>query len=181
MGVNGILNRKFSSSLSLPQDPIDGGQHETASPPGGLQHPMVLILGLFQPPPGLFLTGDLQQHHPVPVRRQLQSRLHHNPEEASIPQPRQPTQRLRDHRQVHQQTDENPTDQLDESRERGGSCHGGFPSRPTCRTGHLESYSAGYTSDWTDDGEGICTSIDTAGGDFATYQWNGRRYLEHAF
>lgn len=58
----------FVISFSVPKDVVHGCQHQAAAPFGGIQHPLVLVFCPNESPPGFLPIGNIQQHHPVPVR-----------------------------------------------------------------------------------------------------------------
>ena len=56
------------SSFSLPKEPVHGYVCPTDAPDGVILHSVVPLCQANQPLPRLLPVGNLQQHHPVPVR-----------------------------------------------------------------------------------------------------------------
>lgn len=132
-----FLVKMSNSSIPVPENAVNGGKYQTAPSVGSLQHSLVPVFHIDQSPSRFLSIGNLQQHHPIPIRRQFESHLYDNQETSSIPQSCQPTQRLRCHSQIAKQTHENtPTIDVDESRKFIGDGDGRFATCITGRTGH---------------------------------------------
>lgn len=57
----------FRFSISLFEDTVDGGQHQTLTFIGSIQYTMVFVFITHQPSSCFLSTRDIQQYYPVSI------------------------------------------------------------------------------------------------------------------